>query len=43
MAIDLRRQKKLDGDLNAIQQIEFVGQLKNVNGIYAHRTQNMFF
>ena len=28
MAIDLSRQKELDVDLKAIQQIEFVGQLK---------------
>ena len=29
MAADLRRQKQLDADSKAIQQIEFVGQLKN--------------
>ena len=28
--VDLRRQKKLDADQKAIQQIEFVGQLKNI-------------
>ena len=27
-AVDLSRQKELDADLKAIQQIEFVGQLK---------------
>ena len=30
IVVDLRRQKKLDADPKAIQQIEFVGQLKNV-------------
>ena len=29
MAVDLSRQKELDADPKAIQQIEFVGQLKN--------------
>ena len=28
MAVDLRRQKELDADPKAIQQIEYVGQLK---------------
>ena len=32
MAIDLSRQKELDVDLKAIQQIEFVGRLKNTVG-----------
>ena len=31
MVADLSRQKGLDGDLNAIKQIEFVGKLKNRN------------
>ena len=29
IAVDLSRQKELDSDPKAIQQIEFVGQLKN--------------
>ena len=29
IAVDLRRQKELNDDPNAIQQIEFVGQLNN--------------
>ena len=29
IAVDLSRQKELDADPKAIQQIEFVGQLKN--------------
>ena len=32
IAVDLRRQKELDVDPKAIQQIEFVRQLKNVDG-----------
>ena len=31
--VDLRIQKELDADPKAIQQIEFVGQLKTVDGI----------
>ena len=31
IAIDLRRQKELDADPKAVQQLEFVGQLKNDN------------
>ena len=31
IAIDLSRQKELDADLNAIQQIKFSGQLKKLN------------
>ena len=29
MAVDLSRKKELDADPEAIEQIEFVGQLKN--------------
>ena len=42
IAIDLSRQKELDTDPKAIQQIEFLGQLKNIDGINADGTQNMF-
>ena len=42
LAFDLSMQKELDADPKTIQQIEFVGQLKNVNGINADGTQNMF-
>ena len=31
IAVDLSRQKELDADSKAIQQIEFVGQLKKLN------------
>ena len=31
IAVDLSRQKKLDADPKAIQQIEFVGQLKKID------------
>ena len=42
LAFDLSMQKELDADPKTIQQIEFVEQLKNVNGINADGTQNMF-
>ena len=46
IAVDLSRQKELDADPKVIQQIEFVGQLKNVdndyNAIDADGTQSMF-
>ena len=41
IAVDLSRQKELDTDPKAIKQIEFVGQLKNVDGINADGTHNM--
>ena len=34
--------EELYANLKAIQKIEFVGQLKNVDGINAAGTQNMF-
>ena len=37
-AVDLNRQKELDADPKAIQQIEFVGQLKNEDSINADGT-----
>ena len=39
---DLSRQKELDADPKAIQQIEFVGQLKNIDRINAYGIQSMF-
>ena len=42
IAVDLSRQKQLDADPKAIQQLEFVGQLKNVDGTNADETQSMF-
>ena len=33
------REKRLDVDPKAIQQIEFVGQIKNIDGIKAGETQ----
>ena len=38
----MSRQKELNADPKAIQQIEFVGQLKNTNGVNADGTQSMF-
>ena len=35
MAVDLSRQKELDADPKAIKQTEFVGQLKNIDGVNA--------
>ena len=43
IAVDLSRQKELDADPKAIQQIEFVGQLTNTDGENADGTQSMFF
>ena len=42
IAVYLSRQKELDGDSKAIQQIEFVGQLKNTDGANEDGTQSMF-
>ena len=42
-AIYLCREKKLDVDPKAIQQIEFVGQIKNIDGIKAGGTQKKVF
>ena len=42
IAVDLSRQKKLDFDPKAIQQMKFVKQLKNVDSINADGTQSMF-
>ena len=42
IAVELSRQKELDADSKAIQQIEFVGQLKNLNDAIA-AGEVMFF
>ena len=42
MTVDLSRQKKLGTDSKAIQHIEFVGQLKNIDKINADRAESMF-
>ena len=42
IAIGSRGPKEVDCDPEAIQQIGFVGLLKNVDGINADGTQNMF-
>ena len=42
IAVDLSWQKELDADPRAIQQIEFVGQQKNGNGINADGAKFMF-
>ena len=41
-AVNLSRKKELDADPKAIQQIEFVGKLKNIDGVNADGTQSMF-
>ena len=38
IAVNLSRQKELDADPKAIQQIEFVGQSKNDNQIVANES-----
>ena len=40
--VDLSRQKELEADPKAIQQTEFVGQLKNVDGINTGGAESMF-
>ena len=42
IVVDLTSKKELDADPKAIQQIEFVGQLKNVDGVNADGRQSMF-
>ena len=43
ITVDLSRQKELEADSKAIQQVQFVRQLKkNVDGINAAGTQNLF-
>ena len=41
IAVYLSKQKELDDDLKAIQQIEFVGQLKNVDSVNADGAEFM--
>ena len=36
-------QKELDADPKATEEIEFVGQLKNINGINADGTEFKFY
>ena len=38
----MRRKKELDADSKAIQQIKFVGELKNVNDINNDGAESMF-
>ena len=42
IAVDLSRQEELDTNPKAIQQIEFVGQLKNIDAENADSIQSMF-
>ena len=42
IVVDLGRQRKLDADPKAIQQIKFVGQLQNTDGVNADGPQPMF-
>ena len=41
MGVDLNRQMLTDADPKTIQQIEFVGQLKNIDSENAVSTQSM--
>ena len=40
--VGLSKQKELNADPKAIQQIELIGQLKNDDGVNADGTQSMF-
>ena len=42
IAVDLSGQKDLNGDPNAVHQKEFVGQLKNMDGVNADGFFNDF-
>ena len=42
IAVHLSRQKELDANPKAIQQIQFVRQFKNVDGINADGAESMF-
>ena len=42
ITVELCRQEQLDADHEAIQQIEFVVQIKKLDGVNCDRTQNMF-
>ena len=42
IAVDFNRQKESHADPKAIQQIEFVGKLKNIDGVNTDGTQSMF-
>ena len=42
ITVDFSRPKELDADLNAIQQVEFAGKLKNVHGINTDRVESKF-
>ena len=42
IAVDLSRQKDLDADLKAIQQIELVGQLKNLDHVAVVNESRIF-
>ena len=43
ITVDLHRQKELDADPKAIQQIDFVGHLKNIDDWNADGTQSFCF
>ena len=42
IAVNLSRQKVLDADPKANQQMEFIGQLKNEDSVNADGTQSTF-
>ena len=41
-AVDLSRQNELGTDLKSIEQIEFIGKFKNVDGVNADWAKSMF-
>ena len=43
MGFDLSRRRELDLEAKAFQQIEFVGQLKNIDEINADIAESIFF
>ena len=43
IAVDLSRQKELDANPKAIRPTEFVGKLKNVDGINADWAESVYF
>ena len=43
IAVDLSRQRELDADLKAIQEVEFVEQLINTDGVNTDGTHSMLF
>ena len=42
IAVDLSRKKELDADPKAIQQIQLVGKLRDIDSVNADGTQSLF-